>query len=57
MSVSALSGAKRFRLSLYISPATDNNRSEDTLVGGTDRYLSARFNAAIMIVEKNWTKN
>ena len=57
MSVSALSGAKRFRLSLYISPATDNNRSEDTLVGGTDRYLSARFNAAIMIVEKNRTKN
>ena len=41
ISVSPLSGAKRFLLSLHISPATENNRSEDTLVGGADRYLFA----------------
>ena len=60
ISVSALSGAKQFLLSLYISPATENNLSEDTLVGGADRYLFAscassdllRFNPAIMIMEK-----
>ena len=63
ISVSALSGAKQFLLSL--SPATENNLSEDTLVGGADRYLFAscassdllRFNPAIMIMEKNRTKN
>ena len=40
-SISALSGAKRFLFSSYMSPAVENSVSEGTDVGGAERNLIA----------------